>query len=1031
MGSAPSKETPDSKSITPSSLRRSSKSSKLSKSEELQRKIEIIQNVQTEIDLFAGDRRSPRYSQIQETLTSISQDFQDAKRNTTKQKTRNQCDMALIDIQKCIQRLETRVSFNEQHLDSAAIESHSFINHSFNIPEQPVQIESPPPPSSNRTMSPSILNQRDYEHSQSLDRLEHEAHKLEQDLKLSIQLDDTKQLTFLEKKIQLLYTDLEMIVIDSKSPLSEIKAAVGKRLIKCNNQIKKYRRVSVYGKQNALQRIERKLEHLEIQALTFEGVKNDRKYKEIKQDLENYLNDVNQIDDQESTKEITEKIKNTLTELANRAEENHKQLEANENFKQLEDTVKILKDSVDQFKGSISDGSYIQLDQALRNVWANIAEIENVNEHICRKKEKAISNVQGLLKTLSESAKRSEIHDLEKVKELQTLWNQLNYDLDVQKIHPDLSKPITEILKKISEEITRKTNALDMVEKRKSVSNLVVTKIIHLEDVSKSTTDAPMKTDIKVQPTLTIISEVQKIESEVKSLCQEIRQSSFTKNSNHYQKYQQKLEQLSQALKKIDGNRNGTIDSNKKRALKSLKEAYQALEEKKDKPDRTSKVVEVMDVHTEIQYYRQQIKAFKGVAKDTNYEKIKQGLSNCLIKLQVIDEEHAIKQDVIRQIQQYHQELETKLAENQAKVKVNEKNAEVKRQVSQETKNVIEQVQKLKSQVERFSGVYEGLQFKQIHEELNNCNKKLENIDTMSDERLESAKVQTKQKIRKYLKILEEKSAKNEIVQENRKSQNLETPHRRINSIRDHLVEIKAQTEEFGGKYKDKEYTDIERELFKCLDELKLVDDQGHKSIIISKEQYEDYIVKLLAYFEEKSKLNEPESKPTNEEAFKITDPTEALGAIKNRIEKLKSKMESSNEDFAELIKEENSLRKELEEVEVGNVAHVREIKKQLADDLQTCASRLEENASVMNHILDIKEKVSEVLKRVRKFVGTKNDDQYSYLDETLIHLMLELDGITCARSLTLVNAKADVRKLIEKSMRTLSERVKMVPILI
>ncbi|KAF5288552.1 hypothetical protein FQR65_LT12005 [Abscondita terminalis] len=1050
MGTTSSKDQPDNKSLSSSSMRKFSKSQKESKIEQLQKKCDIIQNVQTEIDLFGGDRRSPRYSQIQETLASISKDFQETKNSTSKPKLREKCDYALNDIQKCLQRLENRVSFNEQHLDGAAIESHSFINHTFNPPPKPAPIESPPV-SSNRTVSPSTLPPRDYEHAQNLDRLEHETHKLEQDVKLSIQLDDTKQLTFLEKKIQILYTDLEMIVIDSRNPLSDSKAAIGKRLIKCNNQIKKYRRVSIHGKQNLLARIERKLENLEIEALTFEGVKNDRKFKEIEQDLTNYLNEVSQIDEQPNTKEITEKIKNTLHELVTRAEENHKQLEADEKLKQQERSIKLVQDQVKQYKGSTTDSSYIQLDQNLRSIWANISEIEDVNEHIRIKKEKMVSNVQSLLKSLSQNAKTDENQNLTKIKELQKLWNQINQDLDVKNVQSDESKSITEVLKQISEEINKKTKALETIERRKSTSNLVVTKLIHLEDVSRSqvslTDIVPVKTEIKVQPTLTTITEVQRIESEIKSLSHEIKQSSFTKNSSHYRKYQQKLEYFNNALMKIESNKNGTIDSNKRRALKALREAYGILEERKEKSDRTSKAFEFMDVHTEIQFYRQQIKTFKGVTKDNNYEKIKQGLSNSLTKLQVNDEEHAAKQDFIRQIQQYHQELETKLAENQAIVKRNEKNAEIKRQTSQETKNVIEKVQKLKSQVERFSGVFEGLQFKQIQEELVNCNKKLENIDALGDERLESAKVQTKQKIRKYLKILEEKSTKNEIVPENikqnleeeasksttvpetRKSQSFEVPHFKINALRDRLVVIKTRTEEFIGKWKDKEYLDIERELLKCLDDLKAIHDEGHKSIVSSKEQYEDYIIKLLAYFEEKTKL--AESKTTNEEAFTIVDPTKTLTAIENSILTLKTKIETSNEDFGELMKLEAAMKKELEEVEVGNVAHIRDIKKQLADNLQDCGNKLKEYASTLKKIKDVKDKVNEVYKNALHFNGTKNDEQYSYLDESLIALMVELDNLNCYKSGTLNKAKADARKLIEKSMKTLSDRVKMVPILI
>ncbi|KAF5284386.1 hypothetical protein FQA39_LY17061 [Lamprigera yunnana] len=1017
MGVVSSQEFQQKRFLTPSSMRRFSNSEKLSKSEQLERKYEIIQNVQTEIDLFAGDRSSQRYSQIQETLTSISKDFQEAKNNTSKQKIRNKCDQALTEIQKCIQRLETRVNFNEQHLDSAAVESHSFI-HSFHPPQPSTPLQETTP------ISKSTSN---YEQSGTLERLENDTRKLEQDVKLSIQLDDVREFGSLERKVQMLYTDLEMVVVDNDTPLSKYKAAIGKRLIKCNNQMKKYKRISVLGKQTIIARIERKLENLEIETLTYNGLKNENKYKELKNELEGHLNNLCQIEEIDENREkfsMIEKIKNTLKELDHRAEENRKQFEANELLTEFQERLRVLKEKIKESTIVDIKVEYIQIDQELRRIWARISEIDDTTGNLHRSKENTINDVQKLLKYLNDKAKSFENHELARIKEFQNFWNQLNYDLDVQKIDSKDSKSITDILKKISEEINRKTNALETKERRKSTSNMVVTKILHLEDASKSQTsliNIPIQSDIKVQPNVNIISEIHRIESEVKSISNEIKQLNGVQiNGNQLNHFRKQLERCESTLKKVEHQDNTTIDSNKKRVLKALEEAYCILREGTDQPHRTSKVCEVMDIHTEIQYFREQIKIFKGTTKDKSYEKIKQGLAECLRKLQLIDEEHPIKQEGIQQIQQYHQELESKLAENQARVKIDEKNIELKRKISQETKNVIEKVQKLKSQIEKFSGVCEGLQYKQLEEELHSCTVKLEDIDTVGDERLENARIQTKQKIRNYIKILKEKSTKNEIVQEIRKSQNLDAPHIRINALRDELVKIKKKTETFKGKYKDEEYLTIERDLLTRLEELKLIDDQGHKSVADSKQQYKDYIIKLLAYFEDKTKMSEVESHSDNDT---ITDPIKEMSFIESEISALKSKIGQPNKGLKQLKQDAISLRQHLREIKVSNVTGVVELKRQLQDRLDECVRIYEEK-----EIEEIVEKVKIISISILNFNGTRGDQEYCRLDEALIQSMLDLNNINCSNSLLLNNAKSNAIQLIQKNINILNGRAKDLP---
>ncbi|KAK5640732.1 hypothetical protein RI129_009279 [Pyrocoelia pectoralis] len=417
-------------------------SGKSSKRDELQTKFEAIDNVKTEIDLFGGNRQSERYSQIQQILTTISKDFQETKTTSSKQKTRNKCDEALGEIQNCLKRLENRVEFNEQTLDSAAVESHSFIqsftprqqgddnelaktlnrlhqellklehdirlnlerndqnnlklfekkiqllykdlemiavDYQTPLGEQKLDIANKLDKCSNQLKKahedthktkairePPQITDASTKPIETLSCIEESALKLERDIKLCIELDDHNQLKLLKKKIQLLYTDLEMIVVDNHTPLSEKKAAIGKKLIKYNNQIRKSKRTSLQTMEN----IDKKLEQLGGEALMFNGTRSDGKYKSLQQELESYWSMVYPLEcissEERNKKEhLVAKIKNTLEELSNRAEESQRQFESLGKLNEQANRIKQLQENAVGFRGRSSDQTYVSVDQAV------------------------------------------------------------------------------------------------------------------------------------------------------------------------------------------------------------------------------------------------------------------------------------------------------------------------------------------------------------------------------------------------------------------------------------------------------------------------------------------------------------------------------------------------------------------------------------------------------------------------------------------------------------------------------------------
>lgn len=1175
MGASLSKSTEDHGFQRQDSIKRSSRISRLSQSkiEQIENISKVAANLKNEIDIFLGDRNSSRYKEFQKILATLATELQQIKNSSKKQNHRDRCDEVQGQIQNCLQRLETKVHFNERNedLDLGSVESHSFIH-------APAQVNN-----HKQIDQPVVVNkdkQQKLDFVKSLDHIEQETQILERDIKNSIELEDAKQFIIYESKIKILYTDLEMIMVDEHTPLSEKKASIGKRLIRCNNQIKKFRRnhekksqasirdgaiQSKYQSEpkteNELNKIDRDLEDLEIQALTFEGIKGDKKYKELEQLLENHwttLYSMDLIEDEERNRRssMIDRIKNILQELRKRAEENEKQTKAIKSIHKIDQQLQSLKKEVEDFQGTPTESSYIKLDQELRSLWGKLGEIEEPNEHVRRCKSRVINDIQTVLKSFAQDSQKreSQIYEnasvvtkpktkideddvlqrqlIKQVEEFHNHWNQLNYNLEVPKItKSEYSTVIIDILGKILEGVHQKQNALSIIEKRKSTGSLVIAKVIDNTDkvakiqkteikyenynlptssityqsyyqppdllqqqIMQTSIVKNLETEIKVQPTVKTIGEMQRVGTEAKSLLQQIRQSNCMKNDTEYKMFEAKLQQCRTNLESIEYNkRSDTIESNRRRASKTINEAFRALEDKmslKQEAIRSSRAQDFMDIDAEIQYFRQQIKNFTGVVKDKQYEKIKLGLSDSLNKLQIIDDMHISKQDSIRQIQQYHQELETKLAENQAKVKISEQNSEIRRQTSQDIKAIIEQVQKLKLQIERFSGVHDGIYYKQVESNLKSCMEKLDAIDIRGDDKLQNAIVQTKQKIQKYLRILEDKSTKpveqepykEHVIKENLVSQkensvavasapvksklqrqsqiDPDSPHHKINSLRDKLVVIKDQTEEFSGAYNDEKYKRIEKELMSCFDELKDINDRGHKSVIISKEQYADYIEKLMQYFEDKAKLQEEAAKPavskednvikiTNQiqlkqsnQNFKIGDPTEELSVIEGKVAGLKERVNNftgtaESDSYKDLNQDITTHMIMLDNVQAGNVAHVREMKRKLILDLQNYTGLLEDKVknqpetSLTTHekeqidkIYDILKEVDELAGKVNTFNGVKNDDEYCYLDEMLIRLTIKLDNTATYGKADLRNARKKVIREIHKNMKILTQKV-------
>lgn len=922
MGYAFSKETEEPYVPSSDEFDRSSKHRRSSKEELAETKIELLKNLKTEIDIFAGNRRSPRYAEFHEILTKISKDLQNMKGKTSKQQTRDRCDEGLAEAQRCFQKLEEKVTENERtdkDLDMAAVESHSFVNHSF--AKQQKQAHEKKNNQQAKTKYDSI---------KSLKRLEYETYLLEKDIKTCIELGDFKRFVLFKRKIEILMTNLEMMQAEKHTPLSEKKETISKRLIRCNHLLKRAKDGSLHnlssGREVVLKnisKIEHHLENLGMQALTFEGLKDDAKYLKIRDTLDDYFKKLSVMsvarDEEMQRRNLTiHKITNTLEELKRRAEENQRKVDAQNTLKQIQNQIH----EVQNLDLNLTE-DVIRSDQKLRALWAQIAQIEDVNDDVQNEKFKLVGEIKKILKELSEKIQTNSSKSeedmieqqqlLQQTKEFQVHWNQFCYNLDVRKFTDvEILKQVEEILRKISDGVDRKIGEMEHV----------LTKTIIADSSEK----------------------------------EKAQKNTFNKNE-------------------------------------SLK--------------RTKKTQQLIEIDAEIQGFRQQIKKFSGVTKDKNYDQIKNGLWDCLTKLQLIEGMNLSKQESIRHIQQYHQELETKLAENQAKVRIKEQNNEHKKQISEQIRKIAEDVQKLKIQIENLNNDQNNIEiYKTVDEGLNQNLININEIDDSGDHKFQSAKIQIKQNIRKLLKTVENQRKNNQ-----KRYSDPSSPYFKINSFREKLEDLHQITETFDGQYKDEEYIKIEMDIFNAIDELRQLDDGGHQSVQNGKKQFERYLQELLKYFDDKMRQKS--------ESILIIDCHNELAIIEKKIEDFKNKIDDVEVPPADLQLFSITITRELDEIEVGNVLQMREIKKKLVEELENCKRILEDRLKVN----DILKRVERISKDVRRFSGTKNDENYNFLDESLIELTIELDNLELEHKNELKNVRIKAVHEIQENMNVLKQK--------
>lgn len=418
--------------------------------EEVASIVTYIQVMKTEIQNYNGFREDNRYKEIQGVLANYSQDIQ--KLRTKKdQKT---YDYAQKEINTCIRLLEQKIKENERRLDVDAVESHSFINQNLN--------------------KPVVNNKRQQvKHTKgfdTLDKIEQQMKQLEEEINKAISLDFNKNLFIvLEKKIHILYTDLEMISAQAHTPLHERKEHIGRQLIKYNKKLRRAKNTKSTGSRedaaairasktskDVLREVQNELKTIEVQVNTFNDTKESETFQKINSSLQIYWFQLQDMKNEEDSLKklklnLNEKIKYLFNALKEQAAKNEVKVEVAKN------KLKNIRQDIDEYKSSDDKANFDDILKLFAERVKSAGDFENVRDE----KEAILEELDNLQKMYeNEKKKKDTLSKLGDEKNKAKLIFKQLYSSIEDLTHLNDEKPILEVLEAFRDNIDEKLKVL-------------------------------------------------------------------------------------------------------------------------------------------------------------------------------------------------------------------------------------------------------------------------------------------------------------------------------------------------------------------------------------------------------------------------------------------------------------------------------------------------------------------------------------------------------------------------------------------
>ncbi|XP_017782430.1 PREDICTED: extracellular matrix-binding protein ebh-like [Nicrophorus vespilloides] len=982
-------------------------------------------------------------------LTKHSKSVQNIRASMKSKKSNPKCKEVLDEINDCIAILETKHNNRESNLDFGTVESNSFISQ--DLDRFPIVPETEPeePKFEYRTRL------------HTMPEIERKINSLDIEIRRTVDLNDFKNYPLLEKKVKMLYDDLELVNPLPHTPLHEKKEKLADKLIKFRKKITVMQRRSMdlnfqlkpfqTDDLMTLIKIEQDLSDLEVRALTFEDTKENRSYHELSDNLRQNFATLSKltITNDEGKKRISNAqslVKKIIHELEKKVKENEPILKKEmAQLTAIENDIRSYKEQAEACQGNKDSTFYLTLDQKLKASKEKLDQMKGSSSFSRNTREHLLNEIQSIMNGLHEKITNTKPTSplVDRLESFNVSW--MNIERMIKNEQGVNNKEALNILRNIQISMA---NALDARRSSRIYSNQVMYQLVkEISDDNKKVDQV----DLRKTPSIAnSVMRIQLIDRGINELRDKLRNFTGTSDSETYDHFESQLLQYKSDLDAVDITKSGTLHKSKIKAMKDLHEVTQFLQEKAEKNDddrgksarvsiRNSRsqscsaaLEKIFTVESSARSFIPRIENYKGTREEAEFEEIQQKLNefiNLLVTLDVGRHEnlHTSKMETLQLINK----LQTNLCE------VADKNDMMRTEELRRIKELLKRVHAVKKKIDCFTGTYKNIQYVQMEDELKYCKVKLDETQSTFKKVLD-AKEKGSESIDRLLNILEERSIK---ADPPANSQQL------IEKARNKLLEVKAQMENFNGKHKDEEYYRIINRLHACNDEVNAITMDRRQSINASKLQYLQYIQDLLKYFEEKVQSKEyveiTENLVEVENQSKVNKAILELEQIEHSVTNLKEDVDNfigskNDNNYNTLDLEINTLMTRVDKLNSMKHKNISLKRKKLLKSLNDVSNNLKDksskefepaNVTIQGRILDSIDQICKELdsldKEIDNFYGSKNDAIHTRLDEMLIKLFLKLDNIENAGDQQIKTAKQKAMKQIQKSMSTLDQRVK------
>ncbi|XP_044272809.1 synaptonemal complex protein 1-like [Tribolium madens] len=849
-----------------------------------------------------------------------------------------------------------------------------------------VRASTTPPSQRSSIKRPKIANRNN---SGSLSDIETKLEALKSDVKVAETNKDKSRLHFLSKSVQTLMTDLQMVNVNNQIINEERKMLLEKNLIRLHQQIDRLKRqLNTESNINYLAELQQKekkekylqdLDDIETSVLAISRNLSSVNFESEKETFNKYKTQLNSIE--ELSQEIGLKKRQVADVILN-IENIFTRLQMEDRLNKAEFQHFETRIDLEKFADTSASDVYKKHRQFLEQLRDYVSKILDIGETVTEKKKYVLYNISNNIVALDKKASDNEEKD-----EFVVLRKNTNL-LSVCREVP-ATREMKEILAEAKAIIEQK---LKLVQRDSSEAQLVTVKENFLQPVQNSQNSGR--------------SQLKNIQKEVEALQLHIENSRYTRETQLYKDLKAKLNDYKSDVTNLStqGDDGGRFAEN---LLKYIDNVLLLLENNLSSRKSTTEdiLVDIMSVSTRVNDLGSKLQGFTNSIQ--NFDSIKSSLlehQQYLRNLEISQNRSSLcksRDDILQQIEGYLRKLED--------LKNTNPNCG-----TEEEKKFNQDLRKLKEKVNRYSGTYKNVLYNAIERDLD---RHLTNVDKVFKDTSVALKV--KRDIENSKMILEQKS-NNDQNYTTMKGKELTEIRQNLENVKQELTKIQPLTKE--------ELDQLDARLtlsILALDNIK--DDHSSERDQLYKE-----IKFYFARIQELQLVPKPHSVLVEDLQQKQMEQQQLaariIAEIENELEEVKPQIlnfvgSETSQKFFQLDETLVNATMRLDELNLDQTSELHHLKVKLMRDIQKYSELLDERVRQAEEIEKYEKEVQVMLIKIDSFNGYFGDPEYTYLDEEIIRLKINLGKLRVNQDL--VARKEECMREIDACMKKLDEAAK------